>query len=332
MGMTVNEQDPVLDPPRIEHPDELIVYVNGEYLPNSQATVSTLDHGLMYGDGCFDAWCGRNGYIYQLDAHLDRLYRSVAGLKIRNLRMEQAEMREAIIETVRRNGLADFYIKVLVTRGVSPHPVMDPRKCGDAGVVIFARPQQYEVSAERMDDGIRIKILALRKLSHQGLEPQIKSLNYLNNVLGKLEAWDAGYDEGMFLDESGYACECPGFNIAAIRGNTLFTPSRGILEGITRATVMDLARELGMEVQTGFYTPFDLTSADEVMMMNTVSGIVPVREIDGWVIADGRPGPRTLQMQATYLHWLHTGRHGTQVFPERLTSSVMSTADPASAM
>jgi branched-chain amino acid aminotransferase len=319
MQAIIDGQDhPVLDESRLQRPSEHVVYVNGEYLPDSRATVSALDHGLMYGDGCFDAWCGRNGFVYQLDAHLDRLYRSVAGLKIRNLRMEKAEMRDVIVETVRRNGLADFYVKVLVTRGVSPHPVMDPRKCGDAGVVVYARPQQYEVPPERMGSGIRIKVLALRKLSHQGLEPQIKSLNYLNNVLGKLEAWDAGYDEGMFLDENGYACECPGFNIAAIRGNTLFTPSRGILEGITRGTVMDMARDLGMEVQTGFYTVFDLTSADEVMMTNTVSGIVPVTEIDGWAVADGRPGRRTTQMQETYLDWLRTGRHGTQVFPEAL--------------
>lgn len=307
-----------IDPSLIERPDELIIYVNGEYLPDGRASISALDHGLMYGDGCYDAWCGRNGYIYQLDAHLDRLYRSVAGLKIRNLRMERSQMREVIIETARRNGLVDFYIKVIVTRGVSPHPVMDPRKCGDAGVIVYARPQQYEVAPERMGSGIRIKVLALRKLSHQGLEPQIKSLNYLNNILGKLEAWDAGYDEGMFLDEMGYACECPGFNIAAIRGNTLFTPSRGILEGITRGTVMDMARGLGMEVRTGFYTVFDFTSADEVMMTNTVSGIVPVTEIDGWTVADGRPGPRTSQMQGTYLEWLRTGRHGTQVFPEAM--------------
>ncbi len=297
-------------------PDELIIYINGEFLPDSRATISSLDHGLMYGDGCFDAWCGRNGFIYQLDAHLDRLYRSVEGLKIRNLKMPKAEMREKIIETVYRNSLVDFYIKVLVTRGISPHPVIDPRKCGEASVVIYARPTQYEVTPEKLDAGIRIKVLALRKLSHEGLEPQIKSLNYLNNVLGKLEAWDAGYDEGMFLDDRGYACECPGFNISAIKGNTLFTPSRGILVGITRGAVMEMARDAGMDVETGFYTVFDFTSADEVMMTNTVAGIAPVTNIDGWPIGDGKPGKRTMAFQEQYLDWLQSGRHGTQVFPE----------------
>jgi branched-chain amino acid aminotransferase len=297
-------------------PPEGIIFIDDDFYPDSQAKVSSLDHGLMYGDGCFDAWCGRNGFIYELDAHLDRLYRSVEGLKIRNLRMPKAEMREKIIETVHRNAVVDFYIKVLVTRGSSPHPVIDPRKCGDATVIIYARPQQFEVTPEKLDSGIRIKLLALRKLSHQGLEPQIKSLNYLNNVLGKLEAWDAGFDEGMFLDENGYACECPGFNISAIKGDTLFTPARGILVGITRNTVMQMARDAGMNVESGFYTVFDFTSADEVMMTNTVAGIAPVTNIDGWPIGNGRPGPRTLKFQEIYLSWLQSGRSGTQVFPE----------------
>jgi branched-chain amino acid aminotransferase len=309
---------PKLDMTRLSQPEEHIIYVNGEFLPDSQAKVSALDHGLMYGDGCFDAWCGRNGFIYQLDPHIERLYRSVAGLKIRGFDMQRSEMRDIIIETVRRNGLADFYIKVLITRGVSPHPVIDPRKCGKPGVIVYARPRQFDISAEQLETGIRIKVLALRKLSHEGLEPKIKSLNYLNNVLGKLEAWDAGYDEGMFLDDRGYACECPGFNIAAIRDDVLFTPSHGILEGITRGTVMEMAQEMGMRVQTGYYTVYDFTSADEVLMTNTVAGIAPVTEIDGWKISDGRPGPRTRKMQDTYLEWLRTGRHGTQVFPEAL--------------
>lgn len=311
-------EGPLIDRSGLPTPDELIIYVDGEYLPDSQAKVSALDHGLMYGDGCYDAWCGRNGFIFQLDPHLDRLYRSIAALKIRNLSMTQQQMREVIIETVRRNGLADFYIKVVVTRGASPHPVMDPRRCARATVVVYARPQQYEVTPAKVESGIRIKVLALRKLSHQGLEPKIKSLNYLNNILGKLEAWDAGYDEGMFLDDHGFACECPGFNIAAIRGNTLFTPSHGILEGITRGTVIEMANAMGMTVETGFYTVYDLTTADEVMMTNTVSGILPVTEIDGWKIGDGQAGPRTKAMQARYLEWLAAGHHGTQVFPEAL--------------
>jgi branched-chain amino acid aminotransferase len=296
-------------------PEELIIFVNGEFLPDSQAKISVLDHGLMYGDGCFDAWCGRNGFIFELDAHLDRLYRSVAGLKL-DLRMPKAEMRQKIIETVYRNAVADFYIKVLVTRGISPHPVIDPRKCKEASVIIYARPTQFEVTPEKLGTGIRIKVLSIRRVPHDSLEPKIKSLNYLNIVMGKLEAWGSGFDEAVMLDHQGFVCECPGFNILAATGNKLFTPSHGILVGITRNSVMDMAREMGMEVEEGFYSVFDFTSADEVFMTNTVAGVAPVTNIDGWTIGDGKPGPLTQKFQKIYLNWLETGVRGTQVFPE----------------
>ena len=298
-------------------PEEPIIFVNGEFLPQSGAKISVLDHGLMYGDGCFDAWCGRNGFIFQLDAHLDRLYRSVRGLKI-DLRVPKATMRENIIRCVYLNSLADFYIKVLVTRGISPEPVIDPRRCEQASVVIFARPTQYEVSPEKKESGIRIKVNSLRRVSHQSLEPKIKSLNYLNIVLGKLEAWECGFDEAVMLDDNGFVCECPGFNIAGVTGGgkTLFTPSHGILVGITRNSVMEMAQEMGMKVQEGFYTVFDFTSADEVFMTNTVAGVAPVVNIDGWKIGEGKMGPYTRKFQEIYLNWLESGRHGTQVFPE----------------
>jgi len=138
-------------------PPELYVYVNGEWLLNSQAKISVMDHGLLYGDGCFDAWMGMNGFIYQLDPHLDRLYRSVHTLQL-DLRMSKEEMREKIIESVYKNALIDFYIKTVVTRGISPHPVIDPAKCEQASVIIYARPKiQTEVTDEIKARGVRIK-------------------------------------------------------------------------------------------------------------------------------------------------------------------------------
>jgi branched-chain amino acid aminotransferase len=238
-------------------PKEPIIFVNGEFLPQSQAKISVLDHGLMYGDGCFDALCGRNGFIFELDAHLDRLYRSVRGLKI-DLKMPKATMRQHVIECVHRNVVTEMYIKILVTRGISPEPVINPRECKEPSVVIFARHEETEVSEDKKGVGIRIKVNSIRRISHQSLEPQIKTLNYLNIVLGKLEAWDSGFDEAVMLDDNGFVCECPGFNICGVRGNTLFTPSHGILVGITRNSAMAMARELGMEVKEGFFTVFDL--------------------------------------------------------------------------
>jgi len=306
--------NPSLLPPK---PAESIIFVNGEFLPDSRAKISVLDHGLMYGDGVFDALCGRNGFIFQLDPHLDRLYRSAHALKLdRWLKMPKEEMRRNIIETVYRNVVTDFYIKVLITRGISPHPVIDPRRCAEASVVIYARPTQFEVTPEKKEEGIRIKVLSIRRVPHDSVDPKIKSLNYLNIVMGKLEAWDAGYDEAVMLDHQGFVCECPGFNIMGISGNRLFTPSHGILVGITRASVMEMAREAGLQVEEGFYSVYDFTEADEVFMTNTVAGVAPVTNIDGWTIGGGGPGKYTREFQRIYLSWLESGKHGTQVFPD----------------
>lgn len=298
-----------------KEPAERIIYVNGEYLPQSQAKISVLDHGLMYGDGCFDAWTGRNGFIYELDPHLDRLYCSIFSLRLK-LHLKKEEMRKIIIETVHRNALKDFYIKVLVTRGASPEPVIDPRNCKECSVVVFARPVQTEVTEETKMRGVHLKVLGEKRIDHETIESKIKSLNYLHMVLGKLEAWTAGYDEALFLDNKGYVCECPGFNILAISGNKLFAPSHDILVGITRSSVMSMAAERKMIVEQGFYTLYDFINADEVMITNTVAGVASVSEIDGFIIGEGKPGPVTTYFAKTYESWLQSGIRGTQCFPE----------------
>lgn len=299
-------------------PKERIIYVNGEFLPQSKAVISVLDHGLMYGDGCFDAWCGRNGFIFQHEMHTQRLFRSIRALKLdRWMKMTYDEMFNAIIETVHRNVVTDFYIKVLVTRGISSEPVINMRDCKEASIIIYARPTIYEQDMNKMEShGMRIKVLSTRRVSHEALDPKVKSLNYLNIVMGKLEAWDSGYNDGVMLDSNGWVAECPGYNIMGIRGNKLFTPSHELLEGITRASVMEMARDLGMEVETGFYSAMEFAMADEVFMTNTVSGVAPVTEIDGWKVGSGKPGQRSIQFAKTYLSWLESGRHGTQCFPE----------------
>ena len=296
-------------------PKELFIYVNGEFLPNSKATISVMDHGLMYGDGCFDAWCGKNGFIFQLDAHLDRLYKSIHALKI-PMKMPKAEMRQKIIDCVHMNSLSDFYIKVVVTRGISPEPVINPTKCKEPSVIIYARPTQTEVADDKKVTGIRIKVLSTRRVPHDSLEPKVKSLNYLNIVMGKLEAWACQFDEAVMLDSQGYICECPGFNIVAISGNKLLAPKNDILMGITRSSVIQMAKDEGLEVEEGLYTVYDFVTADEVLLTNTVAGIAPVVNIDGWQIGTGKPGPYGEKFQKIYLEWLLTGKGGIQVFPE----------------
>lgn len=297
-------------------PKELFIYVNGEFLPNSEAKISVMDHGLLYGDGCFDAWCGRNGFIFQLDAHLDRLYRSVHALKI-PLKMPKTEMRQKIIDTVHMNSLEDFYIKVVITRGISPEPVIDPSKCKEATVIIYARPTQVtEITEDKKERGIRMKVTSIRRVSHESLEPKIKSLNYINIIMAKLEAWDSQFDEAIMLDSRGYVCECCGFNIMAISGNKFLAPKNDVLMGITRDAVMKMASDMDLEIEEGLYTVYDLITADEVLVTNSVSGVAPVVNIDGWTIGTGKPGPYGQKFQEIYLDWLLTGKYGTQVFPE----------------
>lgn len=304
----------LLPPP----PAERVIYVNGEYLPQSKAVLSVLDHGLMYGDGCFDAWCGRNGFIFQHEMHTTRLFRSIRALKLdRWLKMTYDDMFNAVVETVRRNVVTDMYIKVLVTRGISSEPVINMRDCKEASVVIFARPVIYEMDMSKLEtQGIRVKVLATKRVSHDALDPQVKSLNYLNIVMGKLEAWDSGYQDGIMLDSNGWVAECPGYNIFGIKDDTLFTPSHELLRGITRASVIEMGRDAGMKVEEGFFSAADFEMADEVFLTNTVSGVAPVTEIDGFVIGTGKPGPRTVQFARTYYDWLGSGKYGTQCFPE----------------
>jgi branched-chain amino acid aminotransferase len=236
--------------------------------------------------------------------------------------MPKAEMRQKIIESVHINSLADFYIKVVVTRGISPEPVIDPYKCKEPSLIIYARPTQItEVTEDKKVKGISIKVLSIRRIAHDSLEPKVKSLNYLNIVMGKLEAWASQFDEAVMLDHQGYICECPGFNILAISGNKLLAPKNDILMGITRDSVIKMATDSGLTIEEGLYTVYDFVTADEVFLANTVSGVAPVVNIDGWTIGTGKPGPYSNKFQKIYLDWLLVGKYGTQVFPEAWTEN-----------
>jgi len=298
-------------------PPEYILFLNGEFLPQSQAKLSVLDHGFMYGDGCFDAYCGKNGYIFDLEGHTDRLYRSIHALKL-NVKMTKAELNRNIVEAVRRNGLVDFYIKVIVSRGPSPEPVIDPRKCPEPTIVIYARRFQHELDTEKVKKGIRLKTSAMRRIPHAAMEPKIKTCNYINIVLPKLEAWDAGYDDALLLDINGYISEPAGHNICAITRGQLLAPDSDILEGITRNAVLKMAQQLDIPVRTGLFALYDLYTADEVFLTNTVSGITPVTCIDGYTIGSGELGPVTARLRATYYDWLENGKGGTPVYPEQM--------------
>jgi branched-chain amino acid aminotransferase len=289
---------------------EPIIYVNREFVPQSQARISVLDHAVLYGDGIFETAVARNGLIFKLDAHVERGFRSMAAVALASP-WDRATMRGLIIETVRRNALKDAYVKWLVTRGSNGRPLMDPAGC-EPNLIVIALPVIER--AERLADGLRLKTAAVRRPPGQVLDPQIKSINYLNLVLAKLEAKAAGADEALLLDLSGRVCEAAGWNVFLLRGNRLLTPRHDILAGITRETVFELGPALGLTVEEADLELYDAYTADEAFLASTAGGLLPVTSIDGRAIGSGRPGPGFQGLRSAYEQLITSERYGTPVF------------------
>ncbi len=273
----------------------MLIYVNGQYYSEEEAKVSVLDHGYLYGDGVFEGIRMYSGCIFKLKEHIDRLYDSARAIMLR-IPMEKSEMESAIVETVRKNGLSDGYIRVVVSRGVGDLG-LDPRKCPNPTVVIIA--DKIKLYPEELyQNGLSIITVPTRRNIPEALNPQIKSLNYLNNILAKIEAIHRGYEEALMLNQEGYVAECTGDNIFMLKGRALITPptSVGVLKGITARTVMEIAMDMGLEVREERFTRYDLYTADEVFLTGTAAEIIPVVRIDDRPIRDGRPGPTTWEI------------------------------------
>ena len=274
---------------------ERSVYVDGAFVPASEARVSVFDHGFLYGDGVFEGIRAYAGRVFRLQEHLDRLYTSAKAILL-DVPLDRAAMREVVLESCRRNGLGDAYIRLVISRGRGDLG-LDPRKCPRATVVCIADaialypPELYE-------RGMKIMTVATRRNGVENLNPRIKSLNYLNNILAKLEGIQAGYAEVLMLNDQGYVVECTGDNVFIVRNGRLVTPPAwiGILEGITRGVVMELAREAGLEVREEVFTRMDVWPADECFLTGTAAEAIPVVECDGRPIGTGRPGPITADL------------------------------------
>ncbi|MBL0350808.1 MAG: branched-chain-amino-acid transaminase [Elusimicrobia bacterium] len=272
-----------------------MIYLNGRLVPKEQAVVSVFDHGLLYGDGVFEGIRAYNGRVFRLKEHLERLYRSARAIVL-EIGLPIAEMEKAVLDTLRANNLRDAYIRLVVTRGVGDLG-LDPKKCPKATVFIIAdRIALYP--PECYTDGLEVNTVSTRRNSSQALNPNIKSLNYLNNILAKIEAGLSGAREAIMLSLEGYVAECTGDNIFFIKGNRLVTPPTvaGALEGITRAVVWDLASVAGLAPEEMLFTPFDLFTADEVFLTGTAAEVIPVVRIDARTIGAGRPGPKTQKL------------------------------------
>lgn len=287
---------------------ESIFYVDGAFVPQSQARISVLDHAVLYGDGVFDTAFGWGGRVFRLAEHIERTFRSMAAIALEPP-LSRTAMQEVILEAARRNGHARAYIKWLVTRGENGTPLMDPAGCR-ANFIVIVKPYIERVSAARAENGIALKTVAVRRPSGQVLSPQVKSLNYLNLVLAKLEAKAAGADEAMLLDLNGQLCEATGCNLFLLKDGVLRTPRRDILRGITRDAVIELAAELGLNPVEADLELYDAYVADEIIICGTAGGLLAVTRLDGRTIGAGRPGPVFASLNQAYRRLIETPGQG----------------------
>ncbi len=296
----------------------MIIYLNGRFVGEDEACISVFDHGFLYGDGIFEGIKAYNGRIFALDEHVDRFFESAASLQL-ILPLSRDEMKAAIIETVRRNQLRDAYIRPVASRGKGSLG-LDPRSCPQATVVIIVdaetrHPEATEAAATERQP-IRVMTTALRRNGPDVLSPRIKSTNYLNNILGKLQAIAAGVNDALFLNDQGYVCELTGYNIFVVKNSRLITPPVwfGVLDGVTRRTVLRLAREAGIETAEEPLTLHDLYTADECFSTATRIEVVPIGWIDGRQIGNGGTGPITDQLTRAFLDL--AGREGTPIYDD----------------
>jgi len=278
-----------------------VVYLDGEYLPKEQAKISVFDHGFLYGDGVFEGIRAYNGRVFRLDEHVERLYRSAKAIML-GISLSQSEMREAVLETCRRNDLPNGYIRVVVSRGMGDLGI-NPQNCRAGATVVIIADKLTMYPQSMYENGMAVITTATRRNSPAALDPNIKSLNYLNNILAKIEvnraakaASDIG--EGLMLNLDGYVAEATGDNIFVVSAGTLITPPTyvGILEGITRNCVLDLARQSGIPAEERVFTMTTVYGATEVFLTGTGAEVIPVTRVDDRTIADGKPGPITRQL------------------------------------
>src|SRR5882757_10022739 len=275
------------------------IYIDGKYYGERDAKVSVFDHGLLYGDGIFEGIRAYNGRVFKLKEHIDRLFYSAKAILLK-VPISHAQVMKAVVDTCRANKIRDGYIRLVVTRGVGTLG-LNPNRCKKPSVIVIAGTVQL-YPEEYYRKGLTIITVPTVRNLHSALNPAIKSLNYLNNVLAKIEANNGGCEEAVMLNAEGFVSECTGDNIFIVKGGQMFTPplSAGALYGITRAVVIDLAKEASIPVSEPNLTRYDLFNADECFLTGTGAERIPVVKIDGRVIGTGKPGPITKSLVEKY--------------------------------
>lgn len=269
------------------------VYINGKFYEKHDAKVSVFDHGLLYGDGVFEGIRSYNRLVFKLKEHIDRLFESAKSIML-TVPLNKEELIHAVIATLKKNNLTDGYIRLIVTRGEGDLG-LDPRKCKGNATIIIITDKIALYPQEFYKNGLNIVTVPTIRNLPEALNPQIKSLNYLNNILAKIEAVNAGCDEAIMLDSLGYVAECTGDNIFVVKKNHLYTPPQcmGTLRGITRDAVLEIAPKSKIPVHEHVITRHEVYISDECFLTGTAAEIIPVVKVDGRVIGNGKPGKLT---------------------------------------
>ena len=276
-----------------------IIFMNDRLVPEDEAKVSVFDHGLLYGDGVFEGLRSYSGTVFRLDAHLDRLWASARAICL-EIPLSKAAVAKAVNDTLAANKLSDGYVRLVVTRGAGSLG-LDPNRTTNPQVIVIADTISL-YPREFYEQGLKIVTAATQRVQSAALSPRIKSLNYLNNIMAKLEGLRAGCVEALMLNHKGEVAECTGDNVFVVRSGVLLTPppDAGILEGITRNAVMELARAAGIDCREATLTRHDLYTADECFLTGTAAEVIPVVDIDGRMIGAGTPGPITKQLTTAF--------------------------------
>jgi len=287
------------------------VYVNGKFFTKETAKISVFDHGFLYGDGIFEGIRAYGGRVFRLKEHIDRLYNGARGIML-DIPLTKEEMIQVVLETLRKNELRDAYIRLVVSRG-SGDLGLDPRKCQKPTIICIA--DKIVLYPEKLySEGMEIITAATRRNRPEGVNAQMKSLNYLNNILAKIEANLAGVPEAMILNTEDYVAECTGDNIFIVKDGVLITPPPyvGILVGITRNAIIELAKKIGVKVEEKVFTRYEVFTADECFLSGTAAEAIPVVKVDGRPIADGKPGPITKKIIEAFKELIKT--EGTEIY------------------
>jgi branched-chain amino acid aminotransferase len=311
------ETSPINDaPPSVARPTDGLVYVSGAWRTAAEASVSVFDHGLLYGDGVFEGIRAYNGRVFKLERHIDRLFDSAKAIRLA-IPQSHAEVCELVVETCRRNQIVDGYIRLVVTRGPGDLGI-DPRKCPRAELIVIAR--QFTIYSAAAA-GIRIVTSTFRRNAPDATSPSIKSLNYLNNILARIEANDRGADEALMLDGQGYVAEATVDNFFILTDQGLLTPPTTTnLKGVTRETVLELAASLGIKAEETPFTLFDVWTSKEAFICGTGAEVVPVLSVDGREVGNGCIGPVTARIVAAYHDRVRA--EGTPIGPASATREI----------